>query len=161
LNKPIIIREATIDDMEVLLNFEQGVILAEHVFDTTLKPDPNYYYDLKAMISDQQVHLIIAENDGEVIASGYGQIEKAKHYLQHKQSVYLGFMYVKPEWRGKGINQMIIERLKQWAMSKSITELRLDVYDENVSAITAYEKAGFSKLMVQMRMGLPKKISNV
>jgi ribosomal protein S18 acetylase RimI-like enzyme len=64
---------------------------------------------------------------------------------------------VQPEWRGKNINQMIIENLKQWTITKGLSEMRLEVYIENMAAIKAYEKAGFSKLMVQMRLGLGNK----
>ena len=35
---------------------------------------------------------------------------------------------------------------------KNITEIQLQVYDENDSAIRAYEKAGLAKYMVIMRM---------
>jgi GNAT superfamily N-acetyltransferase len=48
-------------------------------------------------------------------------------------------MYTDPQHRGKGVNAIIIEALKEWCLSK-ITELRLDVYNDNPSAIRAYEK---------------------
>jgi hypothetical protein len=39
----MIIRKATIDDLPVLLQFEQGIISAERPFDSTLLPDPISY----------------------------------------------------------------------------------------------------------------------
>jgi ribosomal protein S18 acetylase RimI-like enzyme len=36
-----------------------------------------------------------------------------------------------------------------------VTELRLEVYAGNAAAIRAYEKAGFSQLIAEMRMSLP------
>lgn len=54
----------------------------------------------------------------------------------------------------KGINRMIIDALKAWALSRNITELRLDVYYANTNAIKAYEKAGFSQHMINMRQGI-------
>jgi GNAT superfamily N-acetyltransferase len=56
----------------------------------------------------------------------------------------MGFMYTDPRHRGKGVNA-VIEALKEWCRSQNITELRLDVYHDNPSAIRAYEKAGFKK----------------
>jgi ribosomal protein S18 acetylase RimI-like enzyme len=35
-----------------------------------------------------------------------------------------------------------------------VAETRLDVYDGNTAAVKAYEKAGFSKLSIEMRMPL-------
>ena len=154
LNNQIIIRKAIADDLETLLGFEQGVVTAERPYDPTLKPHPNHYYDIKQMIDDPLVELVVAEYEGELIGCGYARIEKAKSYSRHDKHAYLGFMYVVPGWRGKNINQLVIENLKQWALSRGLTEMRLEVYCDNVAAIKAYEKAGFNKLLLQMRMGL-------
>ena len=156
MNEIITIRKAGLADIETLLQFEQGIVEAERPFDPTLKPHPNYYYDIKKMLEDPLVQVIVAECREQLIGCGYARIEKAKHYLQHESHGYLGFMYVHPAWRGKNINQLIIESLKQWSASKGISEMRLDVYYDNTVAIKAYEKAGFDKLMIQMRMGLTK-----
>ncbi len=152
--KNIVIRKARPADLETLLVFEQGVITAERPFDSTLKTGQTNYYDIKKMISATDVELVVAESNGELLASGYARIENAKPYLQHTQHAYLGFMYVVPAYRGKGINRMILDVLIQWVKTKNISELKLDVYNENASAIKAYEKAGFSRYMINMRMGL-------
>ncbi|MEP7256104.1 MAG: GNAT family N-acetyltransferase [Ferruginibacter sp.] len=150
----IIIRKATLNDLDTLLVFEQGVIYAERPFDPTLKKEHTHYYDIENMITATDVEIVVAELDGEVIGSGYARIENAKPYLQHLQHAYLGFMYVVPAHRGKGINKMIIDALAAWSVTQNITELRLDVYQENEAAIKAYEKTGFTKHMVAMRKGL-------
>ena len=152
----LIIRKATKEDLDILLLFEQGVINAERFFDSTLKNDPVHYYHLNEMMNDSNVQLVVAESNQKIIGSGYARIEDAKHYLQHARHAYLGFMYVDPNERGKGIIQKIIETLKQWSLSRNITELRLDVYKNNIPAISAYEKAGFSQHMIEMRMEIEK-----
>lgn len=151
------IRKATTHDLKTLRRFEQGVISTERPFDPTLKQDPISYYDLEYMIDAPHIELLVAEVNGELVASGYARIETAETFLQHKQHAYLGFMYVVPQHRGKGINKMIIEELKKWSLSQGIAELRLEVYYDNTSAITAYEKVGFTKHMIEMRMGLSGK----
>lgn len=150
----IILRTAKPDDLETLLQFEQGVISAERPFDSTLKPGNINYYDLKEMMEDPAIEIIVAQSGNEIIASGYARIENAKLYLKHSKHAYFGFMYVRPDYRGKGVNQKIIKALQQWSAAKGISEIRLDVYYENVPAIKAYEKAGFSKHMIEMRMNL-------
>ena len=152
----ILIRKATSYDVETLLTFEQGVIEAERPFDSTLKEGHITYYDLQDLIARDDAEIVVAELNREIIASGYARIEKSKPYLGHEKHAYLGFMYVNPLHRGKGINQLIIEFLKNWAVSNNIHELRLDVYFENVNAIKAYEKIGFSKHMIEMRMSTQK-----
>lgn len=149
-----IIRKANFDDLEQLYAFEQQLIIAERPFDPTLKPVLIHYYDLRAMIDAQDVLLLVAEIGTRIVASGYGRIVEAKPYLMHANHAYLGFMYVDPAYRGRGINQQVIAALRSWARSKQITELRLDVYFENLAAIKAYEKIGFTKHMIEMRMGV-------
>ena len=150
----IIIRKAKLDELDTLLSFEQGVIAFERPFDPTLQDGEIHYYDIAEMIKAPHIEVVVAEVNNEIAGSGYARIEASKIYLKHPKHAYLGFMYVKPGHRGKGINQKIIEALKQWAIGQGITELRLDVYNDNPSAIKAYEKAGFKKLLVEMRMGL-------
>lgn len=148
----IAIRKATIDDMGILLRFEQGVIHAERPFDVTLKPDPLNYYDLEEMIRVPYIELLVAVINNKLVGSGYARLETAKHYLQHPKHAYLGFMYTDPEYRGKGVNKKIIDALHAWTVSQNISEMRLDVYYNNVNAIKAYEKVGFTKHMIEMRM---------
>jgi GNAT superfamily N-acetyltransferase len=150
----ITIREATLADMDILLQFEQGVIGAERPFDPTLKDGHINYYDLNEFITAPHIYMAVAELNGEVIGSGYARIETSKIYLKHPQHAYLGFMYVLPQHRGKGVNKRVIDALKSWSLKQGVTELRLQVYDQNSPAIKAYEKVGFSKHMIEMRMGL-------
>ena len=149
----VVIRDADQNDIDTLKTFEQGVIEVERPFSPTLKAETTYY-DLPAMMDDNGVKLLVAEWDNKIIGSGYGRIETSMHYLTHSHHAYLGFMYVLPEFRGKGVNGKLIESLKQWAQSKGIMEMRLEVYSDNLPAIRAYEKFGFSKLSIEMRCSI-------
>ena len=150
----IFIRKATIEDLGILLGFEQELIKAERPFDPTIKKGPTHYYDLKWIITSPTVELAIAEYEGKIIGCGYARIETAQAFLQHNHYAYLGFMYVDPGWRGKSVNKAIMDHLKQWVVSKGLKELRLDVYSDNQAAIKAYGKAGFEPLKLEMRMEL-------
>lgn len=153
-NKKIIARKAQPSDLNTLLSFEQGIITAERPFDSTLKEGEIHYYDLAKLIDDPSFEVIVAELDGEVIGSGYARITRSKDYLKHDRHCYLGFMYVKPEHRGKGVNNLVLEALKQWTRSQGVNELRLEVYNDNQPAIRAYKKAGFTPNLLEMRMGI-------
>lgn len=148
----ITIRKAHRNDLEKLFEFEQGIITAERPFDPTLKEEKIHYYDIEKMISAPHIEVLVAEVDLELIGSGYARIETAKPYLNHLNYAYLGFMYTDPNHRGKGVNAKIIEALKEWCNLQNVFELRLDVYNDNTSAIKAYEKAGFKKHLINMRM---------
>lgn len=146
------IRTATLDDLPVLLNFEQEIIRAERPFDVTIKQGPISYYDIAAMIQEPNAHVVVAQVDDKIVASGYAIPKRARHYLDHEFYAYLGFMYTDEAFRGLGINAQIVEALKNWSQQKGFQEIRLTVYNENLPAIKAYEKVGFKKHIIEMRL---------
>jgi ribosomal protein S18 acetylase RimI-like enzyme len=145
------IRKARPEDLPVLERFEQGVIAVERPFDVTLDTDINYY-DLRKLMTSETSHLVVVEVDGNVIASGYADIRKGNSWNNFTDYAYLGFMYVVPEFRGRGVNRLIVDELVGWANDRGLKEVRLQVYDKNGPAIRAYEKVGFSKLLIEMRL---------
>lgn len=146
------VRKARIEDLDTLLNFEQGIIKVERPYDPTMAKDPITYYDLKELILSDKAEVVVATYNSELIASGYVQIRNAKPYLDHKLYAYLGFMYTHPDFRGKGINKKVVDTLIKWSKSKNIQEVRLTVYEENIGAIKAYEKVGFKKHLIETRI---------
>lgn len=150
----VIVREAEAADLDRLLDFEQGVIEAERPFDPTLKREPICYYDMAAMLAASHIRVVVAEVEGQLVASGYARIEDSKPYLTHDKHSYMGFMFTAPEYRGKGVNQKIVEALEKWSLQQGVTEMRLEVYIENASAIRAYEKIGFSGCILKMRKSI-------
>ena len=150
----IIIRSATPSDMETLLYFEQAIVTAERPFNSTLKAGEVHYYDLKKLLEDSKTEILVAELEGKVVSSGYASINEASTYVLHDHYAHLGFMYVLPEHRGKGIIRMLIEELKVWAMQQGVTEFRLEVYHDNLPAVKAYKKAGFEMLLTEMRLSI-------
>ncbi len=147
-----VVRSATLEDLSTLLKFEQGIIKAERPMDPTLAPDPISYYDISELINSEDAEVIVVEYDFKIVASGYAKIKKALDYLNHEFYSYLGFMYTLPDFRGKGVNKLIVEGLRNWSVAKGIKEIRLTVYDDNVAAIKAYEKVGFKKHLIEMRI---------
>ena len=146
------IRPARKEDLQTLLDFEQGIILAERPYDPTLDKDPITYYDLKELIKSSEAEVVVVEHRTNIVASGFARIKKAKPYLDHGEYSYLGFMYTDPMHRGRGVNKMIIDALKKWSFKRGLQEIRLTVYEENIGAIKAYEKVGFKKHLVEMRL---------
>lgn len=146
------IREANMGDLNQLLQLEQRLIKAERPFDPTIEKDPVTYYNLEAMLKDEGYYVLVAESENVIVSSGYATTKSARPYLDHSVYAYLGFMYTLQEFRGRGINQRIVKRLVAWAHAKGLKEIRLTVYEENLPAIRAYEKSGFYKHLIEMRI---------
>lgn len=150
----VIFRPATLEDLPILLEFEQAIVEAERPFDPTLKAEGVHYYDLKKLIERPDAALIVGTVKDTLITSGYVLIKPASPYLQFTHYAYAGFMYTHPEFRGKGINRLLTNQLMAWAKAQGVFEMRLDVYAENAAALRAYEKVGFEKLLINMRLDL-------
>jgi len=153
----ITIRKAIIEDLPVLFEFEQGVLRTERPMDETLKLKNTYYYDIPNLIEDSSVEFVIAEINDIIAGCGYARIKKARDCFQFDQFSYLGFMFTKEDYRGRGVNKKIMNYLYNWSFSKGINEVRLEVYPTNFPAIKAYEKSGMTCSMQTMRIDLRSK----
>jgi GNAT superfamily N-acetyltransferase len=148
----ILIREAVRADLPILQEFEQGIITAERPFNNSLKSELICYYDIAALIDGECSVVMVAEEQGRLVGSGYGRIKQSKVHLSHDLHAYLGFMFVEPTHRGQGINQMIIQALITWGKEQGTSDFYLDAYSDNTSAIRAYEKMGFEQSLVEMKL---------
>ena len=154
MNTNIILRPATLEDLPTLYEFEKGIIEAERPMDITLRPGEIHYYDLEAMIEAKDVHVIVAVDSNTVVGSAYVAIRESKSYWTHDRHGYLGFMYVIPEYRGQGINGLIMDECIKWSKAKGLEEVQLDVYPENEAAVKAYCKAGMTNHLIKMRKSI-------
>lgn len=149
-----LLREATLDDLSTLLEFEKRLIEYERDFMPNLKKSDFNYYNLKSYIKDPEISVVVAEEKNKLIASGYALIKDNKIYKTPEKLIFLGFMYVIPEFRGEGVNKMILDYLIAWGKNKGLNEFQLTVYAQNESAIKAYKKSGFSFETITMRINL-------
>ncbi|MEO0734558.1 MAG: GNAT family N-acetyltransferase, partial [Bacteroidota bacterium] len=132
----------------------QGIILAERPMDPTLKQDPISYYDIGELIDREDAHVLVACDGNLIVGSGYVKEKASWHYVEPAVHAFLGFMYVRPDYRGQGINGQVTEALLDWARDRGLTEARLTVYTRNLGAIRAYEKTGFDQHLIEMRRSL-------
>jgi RimJ/RimL family protein N-acetyltransferase len=151
-----IVRKANLTDLSVLLDFEQEIIEVERPMDPTLLDGRISYYDISELITSENSEVFVVEIDTKIVASGYAKIMEDKPYLEHDKQGYLGFMFVPEEFRGRGFNKLVLDALMSWCKDRGVFEIRLDVYDMNQAALRAYEKAGFKKHLINMRMNIGK-----
>ena len=145
------IRIATLDDLDILNDFLQKLIQVERPMDVSLEQVKHItYYDISEFIKSKNSKLFVATINDEIVGSGYGLIKQNKNYFTHKEYGYVGFMFVKENHRGKGISKLLLNEIFRWFKTKNIIETRLQVYQENPSAIKAYEKVGFKKNLIEM-----------
>jgi GNAT superfamily N-acetyltransferase len=148
----LIIRAAVPADLPILKEFEQGIIAAERPFNDCLKSEYICYYDIGALMDGEGSTVMVAEDNGVLVGSGYARIKQSKAHLEHDFHTYLGFMYVASTHRGQGINQLVIQALIGWGKTKGMQDFYLEAYADNNSAIKAYEKLGFKTSLIEMKL---------
>jgi GNAT superfamily N-acetyltransferase len=148
------IRDAEMIDLPILLEFEQAIVESERPNEKNIKQGNVNFYDLENLIRSTDSKVLVAELNNQLIGSGFADIRRSRDYLEDEYHSYLGFMYVKPQHRGKGINQLIIQQLIDWSKEKGLTAISLEVLEKNTPAVKSYEKVGFEKVLIEMRMNL-------
>ncbi|WP_394495006.1 GNAT family N-acetyltransferase [Shewanella sp. ENK2] len=150
----ITFRTALPADIAILRELEQKVVQAERPYNSSIKAENAIYYDLESLLIDPLSCVLVGEIQNAIIATGYAQIRQSKISLNHAKHCYLGFMFVESEYRGQGINKCLIDKLVHWSKEQGVLDFYLDVYDANDAAIRAYEKVGFTKTLVEMKLNL-------
>lgn len=84
-----------------------------------------------------------------VAAVAAGQwIGMARGYLEAPVA-HLIAVYVRPDWRRRGIGQAVSQAVVAWARERGASEVLLSVSDWNVGARRVYERIGFAPTGVQ------------
>lgn len=148
----VILREATENDISALRQLEQELIEFERPFDRCIIDSNITYYDLASLITSSDSVIVVADVNAEIVACGYAQIRASKPCFTPETHCYLGFIYVKPQSRGKGLSRQIIDSLTNWAKSCDVRYFLLDVYSENSGAVSAYQRFGFKPLSLKMEL---------
>lgn len=65
---------------------------------------------------------------------------------------WIGLLFVKPEFRGSGIGQELLDRMKDYFIAQRCTSIKLLVLSDNINAIDFYRKSGFMAHDLEMVM---------
>jgi ribosomal protein S18 acetylase RimI-like enzyme len=94
--------------------------------------------------------VLVATNDGLIVGFAISGIAKLPKYLLHDREVHIGDIFVKEDFRGKGIGSSLIKETEKWANEKGIFSLGLMCSVHNENARKAYEKNGFFAHHIKM-----------
>jgi GNAT superfamily N-acetyltransferase len=86
----------------------------------------------------EQLATFVATANG----SDVGIVRGARHD-QFRDAGYLISMWVAPEARRQGIGSALVEAIIQWARTRGLSRLFLDVTEGNTPAIALYSRKGF------------------
>ena len=79
-----------------------------------------------------------------------GKIFRSMYIQGHERTGYISNLYVKKEFRKKGIGKKLTQAVIDWFKTKDATALTLEVYEANKAALDFYHQLGFKNHSVKM-----------
>ena len=109
---------------------------------------------LESLTDDKTTALVAEENN---ISVGYLLAEnKISSHLLASKVAHISNIGVKKELQRTGLGKKLMDAFYEICRQKDIDEIRLSVYNKNISACRFYEKYGFEPLDQRMRLNLKK-----
>lgn len=138
MNIPLTIRTATEADVPTIRELIEG--LAEY---EQLRHECQATEDqLRATLFGERpvAEVLMAEWDGA--RAGFALFFHNYSTFLARPGIYLEDLFVRPEYRGRGIGRALLARLAQVAVDRGCGRLEWSVLDWNVDAIRFYEQLG-------------------
>ena len=136
----ITIRKMIREDKEIVMNMMRVFYASPAVLSNG--SEEIFEADVENCVNDSPyLEGFVFEENGDI--QGYGMIAKSFSTEFGKPCIWVEDLYIKPEYRGRGIGSRFFEYLEQ-AYTECI--FRLEVEEENERAIHVYEKNGFAVL---------------
>jgi GNAT superfamily N-acetyltransferase len=132
------IREARIEDVPLILSFIRELAEYEREPNAVRATEDDLIRD--GFAENHKFRVIIAEFGG----SPAGMAFFFHHYStwQGKQGLFLEDLFVRPQFRAKGIGKALMIHLAQIAIAENCYGMRWEVLDWNTSAIDVYQRLG-------------------
>ncbi len=162
------IRKAKLEDLDSLIelwegyeNFEESFVNLEKQSYVKKRGDAekNMRENFKKVLKGKKSDIFVAEESNEI--AGFILISKSKSDDIHTFDFYgeIPYIYIKKDFRGKGIGSKFFKKAKKWFKDKKLKYIKLDVNVKNKKAKEIYKKWGFDEYEVGMWKVL-KKLKN-
>jgi putative acetyltransferase len=110
--------------------------LDAHLWTHPYPSESRHAYSVEKLLRERVV-FFVTHYDGQL--AGCGGIKMFDEYGEVKR------MFVRPEYRGKGLGKAMLDRLTEYARSKGAGILRLETGIYEVEAIGLYDRFGFER----------------
>src|SRR5712692_537993 len=132
------IRKASVEDVPLILSFIRELAEYEREPGAVRATEDDLRRD--GFSANPRFRVIIAESDD----SPAGMAFFFHHYStwQGRRGLFLEDLFVRPQFRGKGIGRALMVHLAQIAVAEHCYGMRWEVLDWNTTAIEVYQKLG-------------------
>ena len=134
----VTIRPATREDVPVILELIRGLAEYERLAEECVATEARLAETLFG--ARPQAEVIIASADG--VPAGFALFFHNYSTFLARQGIYLEDLFVKPDFRGRGIGKQLLVHLAKLAVERGCGRLEWSVLDWNEDAIRFYESLG-------------------
>ena len=137
------LRAATVADVPVILELIRGLAEYERLSDQVVATAE----DLRATLFGPRpcAEVVLAEEQGDAgtpVVAGFALFFHNYSTFRGRPGVYLEDLFVRPEWRGRGIGRALLERVREVARSRGCGRVEWAVLAWNEPAIGFYRRLG-------------------
>lgn len=139
-NERVVVRQATIDDIDALADLLAELFTAEKDFNVSRE---NQKTGLGMLIDNDGACVLAAEKNGRIVGMVTGQLVVST--AEGGRSVLLEDLCVTRSSRRKGIGTKLMESIAAWGIRKGARRIQLLADRTNDPALSFYVSHGFSR----------------
>jgi ribosomal protein S18 acetylase RimI-like enzyme len=132
------------------------LVREHHDFDSqrfiaaTPRTQDQYGGYLGTQLKVQNIVILVAERDGEVIGYTYSGVEGTDYMSLRGPAGVMYDIVVDPDHRQQGVGRMLVDATLAALKSKGAPRVVLSTADRNAAAQRLFDRAGFRRTMIEM-----------
>lgn len=148
-------------DLAVIGRLGALLVKTHHDFDTkrfisaTPQTEQGYASFLGRQLDDPKTLILVAEEDGEVVAYTYAGVEGYDYMSLRGPAGVLYDIVVDPAHRGRGLGRMLLDATLAELERRGAAQVVLSTAEQNEPAQRLFARAGFRRTMIEMTRDLP------
>ena len=99
----------------------------------------------RQLSAERAVYFLAVEEEK---AAGFAQCQLRHDYVEGTESSPVGYLegiYIREDWRKKGLARQLLETCEQWAKAQGCSEFASDCELSNLQSLEFHLKAGFAE----------------
>ncbi len=151
-------RIAVEGDIDAIMSLWQESRMYHEKLDSRLSMVPDAASKVQGycqeQLSSDSASYVLAIEDQQPIGYISVQLQKGPPVFEYPQIGFIDGLYVKDEYRRRGIGKKLVSLALEWLQDKAIVRIQLTVAALNQGGIDFWKNCGFTELMYRMNMQL-------
>ena len=138
------IKKAALSDLDELISMGYSLHRVEKQFEPLLtfsaKEAKKYY---TKQLENENAYFLIAEGNEHILGYLYGHMDVVDYFSTDSPEAEIEVVYLKPEYRGKGVAKLLVDRFVLLAKEKKAFRVKGGIYNENDPSKNFFLNYGF------------------